>query len=96
MERAARKGIAAAQFNLAIFYEYGRGVRLNASQALHWYRQAEELGFKQATARRLRLERLLDSPTTPQTTVAKSVSDTEAPKNTEEKVESSQAVDQST
>ncbi len=99
MERAARKGIAPAQFNLAIFYEYGRGVRLNASQALYWYRQAEELGFNKATARRLRLEQLLDSPTTAQTPEAGAVSETEAPQKTdnkvEEPIESSQAMDQS-
>jgi hypothetical protein len=44
----ARAGNLAAQFNLGVLFESGRGVRRDNSKALEWYRRAAEGGFAPA------------------------------------------------
>jgi len=44
MLKAARKGIAAAQSNMGVFYEFGQGVPKNYAKALYWYHQAASQG----------------------------------------------------
>lgn len=41
----AEQGQAAAQYNLGIMYEYGRGVRQNDVEAAKWYRKASAQGM---------------------------------------------------
>ena len=41
---AAENGNVNAQFNLGLFYEHGKGVTKNISQAINWYRIAGEQG----------------------------------------------------
>ena len=40
----AEQGVAVAQYNLGIMYEYGRGMPQNDVEAAKWYRMAAELG----------------------------------------------------
>ena len=49
--RAAEKGMAAAQFNLALKYHDGGGVEKDAAEAAKWLRQAAEQGHLAAQAR---------------------------------------------
>ena len=44
----AEQGQAAAQYNLGIMYEYGRGVRQNDVEAARWYRKASVQGVSVA------------------------------------------------
>ena len=44
----AGRGNAAAQFNLAIIYDYGHGVGSDYARAMKWYRRAAEQGFAAA------------------------------------------------
>jgi TPR repeat protein len=46
--RMAEQGQAAAQYNLGIMYEYGRGVRQNDVEAARWYRKASVQGVSVA------------------------------------------------
>ena len=46
--QAAAQGNAAAQFNLGVMYENGRGVRQDYAEAVRWYRQAADQGLAQA------------------------------------------------
>ena len=46
--QAAAQGNAAAQFNLGVMYENGRGVRRDDAEAVKWYRQAAAQGLAQA------------------------------------------------
>ena len=46
--KAAEKGGAAAQFNLGILYDTGRGVPRDLGAAVTWYRKAAEQGFAEA------------------------------------------------
>ncbi len=46
--RMAEQGQAAAQYNLGIIYEYGRGVRQNDVEAAKWYRKASVQGVSVA------------------------------------------------
>ncbi len=46
--RMAEQGQAAAQYNLGIMYEYGRGVRQNDVEAAKWYRKASVQGVSVA------------------------------------------------
>uniref|UniRef100_A0A3B4EVC6 DAP3 binding cell death enhancer 1 n=1 Tax=Pundamilia nyererei TaxID=303518 RepID=A0A3B4EVC6_9CICH len=48
---AAQQGYSKAQFNVAVCYEKGRGVRKNKEKALHYYRQAAASGHRQAQYR---------------------------------------------
>ena len=41
---AAEKGLAAAQFNLALRYQEGVGVAKDINEAVHWFRKAAEQG----------------------------------------------------
>ncbi len=43
-ERAARRGLAVAQYRLGTLYERGRGVPRNAKTALKWYEKAAKAG----------------------------------------------------
>ena len=43
--KAAERGDASAQFNLAIMYDHGWGVPHDCSQSAVWYRKAAEQGF---------------------------------------------------
>lgn len=44
----AEQGNAQAQFNLALMYHGGLGVKRNEEEAVHWYRQAAANGSKEA------------------------------------------------
>ncbi len=44
----AEQGQPAAQYNLGIMYEYGRGVRQNDAEAAKWYRKASVQGVSVA------------------------------------------------
>ena len=46
--RMAEQGQAAAQYNVGILYEYGRGVRQNDVEAAKWYRKASVQGVSAA------------------------------------------------
>ena len=46
--RAAEQGHVGGQFNLACFYELGRGVPKDLVQAVEWYRRSAEQGFVMA------------------------------------------------
>ena len=46
--QAAKQGYAAAQYNLGLMYDQGRGVRQDYTQAVQWYRKAAEQGDAQA------------------------------------------------
>lgn len=45
---AAEQGDAAAQYNLGIMYDHGRGVPQDSTQAALWYRKAAEQGYAPA------------------------------------------------
>ena len=42
--QAADQGDAAAQFQMGVAYEYGRGVEKSDEGAVQWYRQAADQG----------------------------------------------------
>ena len=42
--RAAQKGHAASQYNLAYQYEHGLGIEIDLEQAVYWYRRAANQG----------------------------------------------------
>ncbi len=44
----AEKGYPFAQFNMGVLYDEGKGVPLDDSQAMTWYRKAAEQGLPQA------------------------------------------------
>ena len=44
----ANAGDAAAQFNLALMYDFGRGVPQDDVKGAAWYRQAAEQGYAKA------------------------------------------------
>lgn len=44
----AEQGNAQAQFNLALMYHGGLGVKANEREAVHWYQQAAVNGSKEA------------------------------------------------
>lgn len=46
--QAAGQGYAAAQYNLGLMYDQGRGVRQDDAQAVQWYRKAAEQGDAEA------------------------------------------------
>jgi len=48
LRKAAEQGYAAAQYNLGVMYEYGRGVSQDYGEALIWYRKAAEQGDEMA------------------------------------------------
>jgi len=48
LRKMAEQGQAAAQYNLGIMYEYGRGVRQNDVEAATWYRKASAQGVSVA------------------------------------------------
>ena len=43
--KAAKKGLAGAQFNLAVMYAEGKGVQQNNFKASRWYISAADLNF---------------------------------------------------
>ena len=47
-ERAAQQGDASSQYNLAIMYFRGMGVKQNLEKAFHYYQQAAEQGHTDA------------------------------------------------
>jgi TPR repeat protein len=46
--KAAEQGLAQAQYNLGVCYEYGKGVKKDLREAVKWYRKAAEQGLAQA------------------------------------------------
>jgi len=48
-ERAAKKGDARAQYNLALAYLEGEGARQNLSRAKHWLKKAANQGHRRAS-----------------------------------------------
>jgi len=44
----ADKGLAAAQYNLALKYDFGKGVPENDAEAVKWYRKAADQGYVKA------------------------------------------------
>jgi len=46
--KAAERGDAEAQYNLALMHDRGIGVEKNAAEALKWYRKAAEQGYAKA------------------------------------------------
>jgi TPR repeat protein len=48
---SAEQGYATAQYSLGQVYEYGDGVPQDYTQAMRWYRQAADQGFKPAIER---------------------------------------------
>jgi S1-C subfamily serine protease len=45
---AAEQGLAAAQYNLGMMYDHGRGVRQDYKEAVKWYTMAAEQGYAEA------------------------------------------------
>ncbi|HIE49080.1 MAG TPA: tetratricopeptide repeat protein, partial [Gammaproteobacteria bacterium] len=48
---AADQGLATAQFNLAVMFEYGQGINIDYKKALEWYTQAANNNYKRAAFR---------------------------------------------
>ena len=48
IEKAADQGLAAAQYNLGLMYDGGRGVQQNDTKACEWYQKAADQGFAAA------------------------------------------------
>ena len=48
MKALADKGLAWAQFNLALMYDKGEGVPENDAEAVKWYRKAADQGYVKA------------------------------------------------
>lgn len=48
MERAAKQGLPAAQFNLGIMYRKGDGVGVDLQKSLYWYHLSADQGYEQA------------------------------------------------
>ena len=46
--KAADMGHTAAQYNVGVFYHFGRGTTQNYAEALKWYRKAAEQGYADA------------------------------------------------
>ncbi len=46
--KAAEQGLATAQFNLGVCYDYGKGVSQDYNEAVKWYRKAAEQGHASA------------------------------------------------
>lgn len=44
----AEQGDVDAQFNLALYYQYGRGVEQNSKKAVEWFVKAAEQGADKA------------------------------------------------
>ena len=42
----AEQGDVDAQYNLGLYYQYGRGVEQNSKKAVEWYAKAAEQGPK--------------------------------------------------
>ena len=61
-EKAAKQGLAQAQFNFGACYEKGIGVKQDAKQALDWYKKAAAQGNEQAKTIVTRLEKGLNKP----------------------------------
>ena len=47
-EKAAKRGSAAGQYDLALMYEKGIGVEKSPEKALYWYRIAAHNGYDSA------------------------------------------------
>ena len=54
-KRAATVGNTAAQFYLAICYEFGKGTSIDKPEAVKWYKLAAEVGVSEA---QIQLDRL--------------------------------------
>ena len=46
--KAAKQGIARAQYNLGLIYNKGQGVTKDARQAVYWYTKAAKQGYAHA------------------------------------------------
>ena len=69
---AAARKFAPAQYRLGRMYEAGVIFATNPDAALHWYRQAEANGSRQAAAARARLVKSLGAAAAPQTLASQS------------------------
>jgi len=56
LSEAAKAGVPAAQYFLALMYEEGRGIKANPAVAMTWYRKAADGGYYQARQGINRLE----------------------------------------
>ncbi len=46
--KAAKQGLASAQYDLGLMYEFGRGVEQSDEKAREWYQKAADQGFEDA------------------------------------------------
>ena len=46
--KAAEQGVVEAQFNIAMFYKFGRGVKNNQANSMKWLIKAAEQGDEKA------------------------------------------------
>jgi uncharacterized protein len=60
MQRAASSGNSEAEFQLALIYERGIGVRMDPDESLRWLRQAAVHGNKRAVEKLEKLSGFLD------------------------------------
>ncbi|MFN7097258.1 MAG: tetratricopeptide repeat protein [Gammaproteobacteria bacterium] len=49
--RAAKQGVAEAQYSLGTMYEQGKGAEKNSKEAIEWYRKAAEQNYVEAQYR---------------------------------------------
>jgi TPR repeat protein len=47
-KKAAEQGLATAQYNLGLCYEYGKCVEQNYKTAMSWYKKAAKQGYSAA------------------------------------------------
>ncbi len=78
-KRAARLGVAEAQYDLARAYELGHGTVQNLMQAEFWYREAAEQGHDRAAEALARLYANGLTPTPAEAYAARDLSEPEAP-----------------
>ncbi len=78
-ERAARLGVAEAQYDLARAYELGHGTAQNLMQAEFWYREAAEQGHDRAAEALARLYANGLTPTPAEVYEARDLSQPDAP-----------------
>lgn len=62
-QQSANQGHAKAQYNLAVCYEYGKGVSQSDSSALTWYKKAHSQGIPQAKQKIEEIENKFKSQT---------------------------------
>ena len=63
-EKAAKQGVAMAQFNLGDVYYKGRGVKQNYKKAFEWYEKAAKQGHVDAQLKLVHFESTMSNATT--------------------------------